>query len=364
MDLDGKSNSYTWAMDGQTFYFNRTYLDHLPVKQLSDGGVVISLIILAYESGNPARDRLVLHPRYERSAPNKLGAFNTATSDGLRHYKACLEFLADHFSRPDRAFGRVANYIIGNEVNSHWHWYNLGRVPADFVIEEYLRAARVAHTAVRKTSATARVCLSLEHHWSTAFERDLFRSLPGRQLIEQFNRCAKMGGDFEWNLAFHPYPENLFQPRTWQDKTATTDIDTPRITFKNLEVLCRYLRQPEMLYRGGPRRVILSEQGFHSDGTSEGESAQAAAYCYAYYKAAHLDGIESFILHRHVDHKQEGGLNLGLWRRHPGSISTPDSKKPIYEVFRAADTPDWERAFHFALPIIGITNWNQILPRN
>jgi len=360
IDLQAGSNSYTWSMDGQTYHFLRGAVDAIPVKVLSDANMVVSLIILTYAS-DAERNRLMLHPWYDPAAPNHLGAFNTATADGLRYYKACLEFLADRYSRPDRAFGRAVNYIIGNEVNSHWHWYNLGRAPLELVAEEYLRAVRVAHTAVRKASASARVYLSLEHHWNISFEKDPMRTCAGRALVEQINQLAKLGGDFDWHLAFHPYPENLFQPRTWRDKTATASADTPRITFKNLEVLTRFLRQPELLYHGEPRHVILSEQGFHSDETPEGERAQAAAYCYAYAKIADLDSIDSFILHRHVDHKHEGGLNLGLWRRKSNSVATPDSRKPIYEVFRAADTAEREKAFSFALPVIGITNWLQVV---
>jgi len=35
----------------------------------------------------------------------------------------------------------------------------------------------------------------------------------------------------------------------------------------------------------------------------------------------------------------------------------PHPKKKIYESFRAADTPEWQKAFEFALPIVGLTNW-------
>ena len=140
---------------------------------------------------------------------------------------------------------------------------------------------------------------------------------------------------------------------------ATTNENTPRITFKNLEMLARYFEKPELLYEGKPRRLILSEQGFHSDGTPEGEQVQAAAYAYAYRRVATLGAIDAFILHRHVDHKGEGGLNLGLWRckKDSPSPSEPSERKPIYEVYRLADTPDWEQAFKFALPIIGIKDW-------
>ena len=33
----------------------------------------------------------------------------------------------------------------------------------------------------------------------------------------------------------------------------------------------------------------------------------------------------------------------------------------MYEVFRVADTREWEKTFEFALPIIGIERWEQLL---
>jgi hypothetical protein len=119
-----------------------------------------------------------------------------------------------------------------------------------------------------------------------------------------------------------------------------------------------------MLYRGEPRHIILSEQGFHTVNKPEGELWQAAAYAYAYYKSAHLSGVDAFILHRHVDHGAEGGLNLGLWTRNLQSRSAaePLAKKKIYEVFKAADTPNWRPAFEFALPVIGLRQWEELLP--
>lgn len=354
--------SVSWKMDGETYYFNRRYLESLPVKTLSDAAVLVDLIVLYYTGGNKEADVFMIHPNCAPGAPNGLTAFNTLTPDGLRHFKACMEFLADHFSRPDGANGRVWGYIIGNEVNAHWEWYNLGPAHRDAVVDDYLRTVRVANTAVRKSSAGARVYLSLTHFWTEVMQKDPSRYCGGKELLDEFNRRAKMGGDFDWHLAHHPYPENLFEPRTWMDKSPIRREDTPKITFKNLEVLVRYFQRPEMRYRGQPRRIILSEQGFHCPDKPEGELWQAAGYCYAWEKVKRLDGIDAFILHRHVDHSREGGLNLGLWTRKPDSLATPDRPRRIYDVFRAADTPEREKAFEFALPVIGITNWNQVLP--
>jgi hypothetical protein len=187
-------------------------------------------------------------------------------------------------------------------------------------------------------------------------------TFPGRAFVDYFNARARDGGNFDWNLAFHPYPEDLNNPRTWLDKTATRAENTPRITFKNLDLLPRYFDRPELLIHRQPRHIILSEQGFNTPNSPDGERVQAAAYCYAYYKVSRLAGIDSFILHRQVDHRDEDGLNLGLWRRNKASVSPsePAGKKMIYEVFRLADTPQWREAFAFALPVIGIRDWKEL----
>lgn len=335
------------------------------IKQLSDAGVVISLILLSYEPTDPVTRAVILHPGYSTNCPNRLGAFNTVTPEGKRSLRACLEFVAERYTRPGYPHGRAANFIVGNEVNSHWFWYNMGRASMEQVADAYLDAVRLCHESARKFSSSARVYVSLEHHWNIRYPGgNAEQAFAGRPFLDYFARRAREGGDFDWHVAFHPYPENLFECRTWNDKSATLANDTPRITFKNLEVLPRYLRTPELLHKGVPRRIILSEQGFHTPNGAEGEARQAAAYAYAYYRANQIPEVDSLILHRHVDHAHEGGLKLGLWGRNESSTSPcePSNRKQIYDVFRRADTTEWRKAFDFALPVIGIQRWEELLP--
>lgn len=371
VDLQGRSGGPSWESGGQTYHFQSDYLRAMDrqVKELSDHGVIVSLILLTYESGDSAVNRLMLHPKYDPGCPNKLGAFNTVTPEGVRAFIAVLEFLADHYHQPLDPHGQVANFILGNEVNSHWFWSNRGKCSLEEFAEDYLRAVRLANSAVRKSSSSARVYLSLEHHWNIRYPGgDATQAFPGKAFLEYFHRRAREEGDFDWHVAFHPYPENLFECRTWLDRSAVPAPDSPRITFKNIDQITRFLDHPayryvaptEESYASRVRRVILSEQGFHAAGQPEGELWQAAAYAYAYRKVAHNPGIDSFILHRHVDHAHEGGLNLGLWTRKGKSISEPDRPRRIYEVFKRADQPDWAEAFRFALPIIGITDWESL----
>ncbi len=360
-DWEKKAGSPTWTVDGETFAFRRGYLDSLGVKRLSDAGVNVYLIVLGIQSHDAARNARLLHPARDEKLHNGIGAPNLSTPEGARLWRAAFEFLADWFCRADDEHGRVVGFIVGNEVNVHWQWHNLGRMPRDAAVAEYEREVRLANTALRRASSSARAYISLTHFWTIDPDADHWRSMPGRYFIEEFARRARMGGDFGWHLAHHPYPENLGNPRTWLDKTAPQSPDAKRITFKNLEQLDAFFAQPSLLFRGARRGIILSEQGFHSKGTGEGDRDQAAAFCYAWEKVSRLPGIDAFILHRHVDHQYEGGLNLGLWRRKPDSIATPDTKRPMYECFKAAGTPAQEEAFRFALPIIGVKNWDEIM---
>jgi len=361
IDPTGETNNPDWKLGGREYHFKRSYLESMDqqIKALSANGVVVTLIVLTYQSADPEVNRILIHPRCLTNAPNHLGNFNTVADEGRRWLTATMEFCAERWSRPDQEHGRVAGYIMGNEVNSHWWWANMGGVSMEEFADDYLRTVRLAHTAIRKESSWARVYLSLEHHWNIRYpEGDAQQAFPGRPFLDYFAKRARESGDFDWNIAFHPYPENLFEPRFWNDKTATTNVlTTPRITFKNIELLPAYLRRPELLFHGQPRRIILSEQGFHTPAGPDGEMIQAAAYCYAYKKIERLDGIDAFILHRHVDNAHEGGLLLGLRSNQPKN-GDPQPKKKIYECFRAADTPEWEKAFAFALPIIGLPGWN------
>ncbi|MFM7412832.1 MAG: DUF5722 domain-containing protein [Planctomycetota bacterium] len=346
--------------DGHEFRFRRAaVLEHdRQIRQLSDHGVLVYLILLAYRHADERVNRLLIHPRYDPAAPNRLGAFNTVTVEGRTWLAALGDFLAGRWSLAHGPHGRVVGYIVGNEVNSHWYWSNRGRASLAEFAADYEPAVRLVHAAVRRHAVWPRVYLSLEHHWTMRFAAaDDDQAFPARPFLHEFARLARERGDYDWHVAFHPYPENLFEPRFWLDRTATDADDTPRITLRNLPVLVRFLEREEMLHQGRRRRVILSEQGFHTSDDPTGEEVQAAAYCLAHRLVRNDPGIDAFILHRHVDHAEEGGLRLGLWTRRSDSIATPDRPKRSHACFRAADTPAENDAFAFAPPIVGHDAW-------
>jgi hypothetical protein len=366
-DWNNPNPEATWEVDGEPIGINMGYVRSLDaqIKPMTDAGMSVTLIPVNGVPTEPDPKNPFIHPRTDLAhTPNHLGAFNLTDERGLRYYRGVMEFLAHRYSDPSGEHGWVSGYVIGNELQSHWAWHNLGDATAEDLVREYVPALRVAWLAIRRYHSGVRVYVSLDHCWTMSSETDPLHATTGVQVLEGINRLVKAEGDFPWDVGFHPYPEDLFQPRFWQDRLALMAFNTPKITFRNLEVLPAYLKQERFLYRGKPRRIILSEQGFHCPDGPDGEQVQAAAYADAYYKVSHMPEIDAFILHRHVDHRAEGGLHLGLWSCKPDGDdpSAPDTKRMIWDVFRAADTDGWEEAFGFAKEIIGIKDWSEALP--
>lgn len=334
------------------------------LKSKTERGVAVVGVLLNYVHRGTPKNSPMVHPRTDpATVPMGPAAFNTATEEGMFYYRAIVHWIVERYTQPEAPHGRLTGLVIGNELQSHWMWYNLGEAEEDYVLDEYFAAVRVADLCARSVHRDFRVYLSLEHHWTLrGHAEDALREIAGVNILRGINERAKRTGDFPWNLAFHPYPENLFEPRFWKDSTALLRLDTPRITFRNLEVLAEFLRQPEYRWAGQPRHVALTEQGFHCrKNKKDGETLQAAAYAYAWKRVDAIPEIESFIYHRHVDYPGEGGLNLGLRECENNNPNAMGRPRPIWDVFQKAGTPEEDSAFAFALPLVDRTDWTNLI---
>jgi hypothetical protein len=351
MKPGGGEGSVAFESDGREWNFDARYAAALDrqIKPLSDAGVVVYLILLAYPTGDPARDAVLLHPDAPDDRSFTIAGFNTRTDEGRAFYRAAISFLAERYGRADSEHGRVWGWIVGNEINSQGQWYALGKKSVAAAAGEYEQAVRLTRDAVEAVTPNARVYVSLDHCWNVKSPGlDEQVAYPGKAFLEAFARVAKERGDFDWHVAYHPYPDDLGNPRTWLDRQAWSTDDSPHVTFRNLEVLGRFLDQPELQFAGKRRRVILSEQGIHCLDSPEGDRLQAAGFVYAWNRVAEQPWIDALIWHRHVDHAHEGGLRLGLYANEPGTIANPGRKRLIYDLFQAAGTEAWEAKSAFA----------------
>ena len=333
------------------------------LKRMTDDGINVVAVLLNRVPNNATNDDPLVHPDTDiDAAPHKLGAFSLDSEKAVASYVGAIGFLAQRYSRADRRFGWIGGYIVGNEVDSHWVWHNMGPSDLEKVASHYIHELRLAWLAVREQSAAPRIFISLTHSWARPNAMDPLRSLSGKDLLIRLTELSRAQGDFDWEVAYHPYPQNLFQPKFWEDRLAMFGYDSPMITFKNIELLPAFLDRTDMQYRGKPRRVILSEQGLHTPKGPDGEKVQAAALALAMHRIKRTPGIDAFILHRHIDSRQEGGLLLGL--RHPqGPGGRLGGKKRSWHVFKDFETPRWPEAADFALAVAGYQSWNEAKPK-
>jgi len=305
-----------WQFEGQTYFLNEKFLAEreATIRALRTRGIVLTCILLV---GNGERSQMK-HPEAE---PRGVYAMpDLVTDKGSHYYRAAISLITERFSKPGR---RISNWVIHNEVDQHGVWTNMGRQPMLRYLECYARSARLVYHSARLHDPHARVFISLTHHWTKPSIG--MGAFVVRDLIDEWSKIAAAEGEFEWGVAYHPYPQNLRDPDTWADEAVSYDFDTPYITPKNIEVLPAYL--------GAERPILLSEQGFNSPTLSDmDQKRQAAGLIYVFRKIRQLPSIEAYHLHRYQDMPdREGGLRLGI-------MDENGNRKLGWEVYQALGT--------------------------
>ncbi len=347
---------------GRTYYARDKALEGFDntFREAQKHGVMVSAILLV---ANPAKDSSPVAKLLGHPDATKEGTFampNFTSEEGVSLYGAILNLMAERWSRPDGKYGRVHHWIMHNEVDAGWEWTNAGEKPDSVYMDLYQRSMRMMDLIARQYDPNSKAFISLTHHWANKGTVKWYGSKRLLELLEQF--CAKEG-DFPWGLAYHPYPQDLTNPRTWEDGQATFSFNTAKITPKNLEVLDAYMKQPGMMYRGKVRPVHLTENGFNSRDYSEQQLAdQAAGMALAWKKMAALSSIQVWDYHNWVDNRGEGGLKIGL-RKFPDEPGDPLGKKPIWNLYKALGTPEENKVAEPYLKTIGAKSWDELLNR-
>lgn len=347
---------------GKTYHIRQEALSRYDQTfiEAHQNGVMVSVILLL---ANPAKSadpvvRKMGHP--DAISKGTYAMPNVTSAGGISLYGAILNFMAERWSRADARFGRVHHWIIHNEVDAGWVWTNAGNKPDIVYMDLYQRSMRLTDLIARQYDPNSRPFISLTHHWA---QRGNARWYGSRRMIELLRAFTRAEGDFPWALAYHPYPQNLFNPRAWEDKQATFGFNTRKITPNNIEVLDAYMKQPSLLYHGKVRPVHLSENGFNSKDYSAKElEDQAAGMAMAWKKISTLSSIESWQYHNWIDNRDEGGLRIGL-RKFPDAPGDPLGRKPIWYLYQALGTLQEEAFAAPYLKTIGISSWAQIIHR-
>lgn len=344
---------YTIRRKNRTYYFKPVEVEQLDTlankfrAQSSFHGIFLILLNPSLEDKSPD----LIHPLTKTTPDTLYAAFNTSTQNSLEKISSWSQFLSARYGDVLKGF------IVGNEIQGHYWWNNLGNAPSkELLIGEYEKAVRAVFEGVEASSNTShiKVFISMDRYWTETDDR---RIHSGRDLLDRFNDQVKENGAFPWHLAWHPYPLNDFP---WKDdfhdggsaRASYYSYDTPFITMRNLFVLSSYLQQDRFKRNGKSPRVILSEQGVEHVGGNKTQESQAASYAYYFKVAEKTPLIDSMLWYSHYDHPD-----------YPtGLISDEGENKASWSTFLEINHPDWKTLLQEEKLYMQLQEWNQINP--
>ncbi len=290
------------------------------IREYSSRGVVVTGIVY----GVPAWAR-VNHP----CSPVAPGFEVFCAPDDPAAYGRFAGMLADRYDGM-HGHGRIADFVIHNEVNAN-DWYDIGcgqGTPCDTNawISRYVADWNAAYDAILGEQSTAKVFISLEHHFGTTFDNPGAKNplLSGETFLTGF---AAGVGDRAWRVAFHPYPPNLLKPEFSAD-------DLPQVTYGTIGALAGWLyqRYPASV---AAREIHLTESGVNSLAPNSNATAQANGVCDSLRNVLATPGIESYVYHRMQDNPAETVSGLGL-----GLRDVDGKAKPAWSVWALANRTD------------------------
>ena len=360
MYSQSRSNAIAYTYGDKTYYFDQARVEALDktLQAAQVKNIVVAAIILvqkATQCVDPEIGKLLQHPNYTPDGIYTMPNMTPAAS--LNCYAAALDFLASRYCRSDNAYGRIHHWIMHNEVDAGLTWTNMGDKPMTVYMDTYIKSMRLCYNIARKYDSNSEVFGSFTHSWTK-----VVGSYATKDMLKNLQDYTNAEGDFQWGLAYHPYPQSLLEPKTWNDTEATYSMNSPLVTFKNLEVLDNWIKQSSNKYKGTIKRTLwLSENGTNSPTYSDKDlKEQAAGFAYTWKKLKTLDGIDAFQWHNWIDNRLEDGLRIGL-RRFPDDTTDPGGRKPVWYVYQAAGTDQEDAVFEPYKSIVGISNWSEVI---
>lgn len=363
--ISSEQKGQKYSSKNQTIFINRPRLNALDerIAKAAELKRKVAAVILISRSDNDQAKSDLVHPD---AVLGKYSMANLTTPKGVSTYIAVMEFLARRYNGTSaKTRGRINHWIIHNEVDAHRAWTHAGFKPLQLYKDLYVKSMRVAYYSVRRFDPVAQVFASFTHHWNSRPQKGHRDNFKPREMLDLMLTLSQAQGDFEWGIAFHPYPENLRNPATWGDEPKHTpfNFDARYITPRNIEVIDAYARRVTSLYNGVKvRPVLFSENGMSSNqrlNPMANEINQAAALAYFWMKVdGRLPSVEAIHYHRLVDHPREGGLAFGLLTSGSDDGVAHGRKKPSWDVWDAAGTDRQEAVFAEYLPITGLQDWS------
>jgi hypothetical protein len=190
-----------------------------------------------------------------------------------------------------RGNGRVADFVLHNEVNSN-DWFDIGfgqgaACNKQAWLQIYADNYNWAHDYIAAEQPSAKVRSPLTHHFGPELD-DLTDKNPVLSVMTVLRGLAPLIAPRPWRVAYHPYAPDFLNPQFGAD-------DYPRATSGNIGVVAGFLAK-EFPSVPSAREIQLTESGVNSLPPSS-EAAQAEAICRSFENVIGTPGIENYVFH-------------------------------------------------------------------
>lgn len=344
----GTGTPYTY--NGTTYYFNKPQFVEELKKANKDGGTTTLQLNLNWtpESNAICKQSIGTNQKLYY-------AYNMETPEGRKQVEATFNYLAEYYAKQGI---HVDNWILGNEVNTYigeTGWYWAGNISRDEFITNYAHTFKTLYYAVTGSFKNSRVFVCVDHTWN---DRDGLWGAAG--FLQSFaSKIQEVCPYVKWNVAYHAYSSVLTNADFWNDNTSNlytcnNSASTSYVSPLNLDVMVNFVKKLNK-----DAHIILSEQAFTSVGGSNaalnggrqsGQSVQAAAMAFLYYKVQFNPNIDAVIFSHTSDAALGDGMDFSI------------IGKEAENVYKYMDTPSFHTYTDYLLPTIKQSSWSSTIP--
>ncbi len=320
------NNGSKFECGGALYYYNSKYAESISslIDKYKQKGIDVTLILVIGDTGNEALNRLLIHGGSTGSADYY--AYNTSSSTGLMYLRAVCEYWASKYS-DDLVISRV---VFGDSVGDAHRSYNMGDATLDKFTEEYAKGLRTVYNAFKSYAPYIDIYTYIDDNWDKDLPFDLYARYDNKAFISSLSRCIADSGDIGWGIAQNPYPYLYEDYFSYRDLSIEREIVADRISFKNIDVVAKWLKSGQRQYIGGSDDYIVIEK---TEFNKLDEKTVTADYVYNCYKAMSTD-VSAYITNRNCNYD--------------------DAMKYIDTTFSLSST-------RFASEVLGIATWGGVI---